>query len=150
MTKHQVVSGIIVCAAFVTFGGYVLLRETRMISPLPSSVVNSFSTSTEFLIVATNTQAVVATSAPIITTEQVSPDMARLLKLVNDCKVESIDFGDTYGNTFKSIKSLLLKDGTLFDNPSVVSANDMPILIQAVRDVKGRCAIQTHFRVLDR
>lgn len=156
MTKYQITSGIIVCIALAIFGGYMLLKETTTSSiPLPpSSAVNPPSTSTPPMAVATNTQTHATISptptARTVTTEQVSPDMARLLKLVSDCKVESIDFGDTYGNTFKSIKSVLLKDGTLFDNPGVVGANDTPILIQAVRDVKDKCGIQTHFRLLDR
>jgi hypothetical protein len=156
MTKNQIISGVIVCTALAIFSGYVLLKETTtsFISPLPSSAVNPPSTPTPPMVVATNTQTHATISptptASTVITEQVSPEMGRLLKLVSDCKVESIDFGDTYGNTFKSIKSVLLKDGTLFDNPGVVGANDTPILIQAVRDVKDKCSIQTHFRLLDR
>jgi hypothetical protein len=142
----------IITIALISFASYTLLKQTITSStpPLLAETINPSTTSTPPTSVVANTQAVATTSTPATAIEQPSPDMSRLLKLVNDCHVEMINFGDSYGGPSKSIKSVLLKDGTSFDNPSTISASDVLILGATVKALKDKCPIRTITKLLDR
>ncbi len=148
MSKNQLI-GITTLFALAVLGGYLFLRQTA-ISPPPASPVKQTNSATSLPtpVVVTNTQPVVATSTPAPSEVKVSPDKARLLKLVANCQVESIDFGASYDpSPFRSAKTIKLKDGSLFSNPGVVNATEAHDLWVLVKD---KCPFRIYSTIMDR
>jgi hypothetical protein len=147
MSKNQLIS-VTVLILLTTFGGYLFLRQSA--SPISSVEQINSPTLPQTPAMATNTQALTTVNPSASPQDELTPDMARLLKLMNDCRVEMINFSDSYGGPSKSVNAVILKDGTSFDNPSVISASDVLILGATIRALKDKCPIRTITRLLDR
>jgi hypothetical protein len=137
MTKYQIILGIIICAVFALLGSYLLLKQTSPSIILTHSVetMNHPVTPTPppTVDINTNTQTVVtATSNAPIMPDQNLLDKARLLKLVNDCQVKSIEIFS--GGGASTVGKITLKDGSLFDNPHSITFGEANGLPQLVKD----------------
>lgn len=139
MTKYQIISGIIVCAALIIFGSYLLLKRTSpsTIPTYPAETINHPAAPTPPPTVATNTNTqtvVTATSNTPIMPDQNLLDRARLLKLVNDCQVKSIEMLGS-----GTAQKITLKDGSSFLDKSGVAGS----FAASVRD---KCPIKVFIR----
>lgn len=125
--------------SIVTMPPIIATNTQPSISPTPSSVIT------------TNTSRVISTSTATKqpTINQISPTMSRLLELINGCLVESISFPPTHGESAKSVKSVILKDGSLFDDIGLIEASDIPILSASIRNVQNKCRIKVGFTIID-
>jgi hypothetical protein len=140
MSKYQAIS---IAIALVSLGSYVVMREQEVTSLI-----------TEHSILATDTAPITSSVLSLTSTTSTppiifSPEMVRLLNLVNDCQVESISFPPTHGEPAKSVKSIILKDGNLFENPNLITESDIPILGVAIRDVRDKCRIKVGITIID-
>jgi hypothetical protein len=80
--------------------------------------------------------------------DQTALGKTQLLELVANCQVESIDFGASYDTSpFRLAKTIKLKDGSLFSNPSVVNATEAHGLWVSV---KNKCPFRIYSTIVDR
>lgn len=140
MSKNTL-TALMVTLAIVSSVGYILLKQSATLPAVTHPIaINSHESSTP--VVATDTRVIATTSPVATTTDQVSPTMSRLLKLINDCKVERVDFGDAYGNPPIAVSAIILKDNTSFDKPGDINMNELSTLYKAILAMRYQCRIK--------
>jgi hypothetical protein len=146
MSKNKKIC-IVFAVVLMCFASYALLMQST------NSIIQTISPTTSTpAVISTPPSVVVAptTSTPAI--KQISPEMAHLLELIKECRVEGIHFSPTYGGfgAFKGIEEVILKDGSSFENPSAITKSDMSFFRDAVMSINEKCPIRIGGTIMDR